>query len=245
MATKFEPWLCDGPRRISINSFGYGGSNAHAVLEDTEGFLAAYRHAKAGPKLVNGLSATNGINGIYGTNGAVAHRTLCLDSHCESVQDRHRLFVLSGFDQETVTKQARSLANYLRSQPVEGADLDNLAYTLSERRSRLAWKCAVVAKSSVELIEALEVPDFRPVKSSERATIGFIFTGQGAQWPGMGSELMAFPAYRDSLRKAGETIKELGASWDLTGIYHQPSFDSIQLSDNLTSVLMQRKFSNK
>ena len=34
-----EPWESVGSRRISVNSFGYGGSNAHVILEETEGYL--------------------------------------------------------------------------------------------------------------------------------------------------------------------------------------------------------------
>lgn len=33
------PWPTDGLRRASVNSFGYGGSNAHCVLDDTFNYL--------------------------------------------------------------------------------------------------------------------------------------------------------------------------------------------------------------
>ncbi|OBA75866.1 hypothetical protein A5641_23785 [Mycobacterium sp. 1554424.7] len=29
-----EPWVCDGPRRAAINNFGFGGNNAHLLLEE-------------------------------------------------------------------------------------------------------------------------------------------------------------------------------------------------------------------
>lgn len=42
-----------------------------------------------------------------------------------------------------------------------------------------------------------------------------MFTGQGAQWPGMARELVRFAVFRDSLDTSGRMIKELGANWDL------------------------------
>ncbi|KAJ0117477.1 hypothetical protein J7T55_003893 [Diaporthe amygdali] len=38
--TKRIAWPCDGLRRISINSFGFGGSNGHAIMDDAQGMLA-------------------------------------------------------------------------------------------------------------------------------------------------------------------------------------------------------------
>lgn len=32
------PWPCDGVRRVSVNSFGFGGTNAHVVLDDADKF---------------------------------------------------------------------------------------------------------------------------------------------------------------------------------------------------------------
>jgi 3-oxoacyl-(acyl-carrier-protein) synthase/3-hydroxymyristoyl/3-hydroxydecanoyl-(acyl carrier protein) dehydratase len=29
-----EPWVCDGPRRAAINNFGFGGNNAHLLVEE-------------------------------------------------------------------------------------------------------------------------------------------------------------------------------------------------------------------
>ncbi|KAF2229541.1 polyketide synthase [Viridothelium virens] len=32
--TKLEPWTSNGPRRASINDFGYGGTNTHVIMEE-------------------------------------------------------------------------------------------------------------------------------------------------------------------------------------------------------------------
>lgn len=35
MPTKLEPWASTGPLRASINNFGYGGTNTHAIMEES------------------------------------------------------------------------------------------------------------------------------------------------------------------------------------------------------------------
>ncbi|TLD10484.1 hypothetical protein PgNI_06632, partial [Pyricularia grisea] len=45
------PWPTPGPRRISVNSFGFGGANAHVILDD------AYHYLK-----------TNGLKGNHATS---------------------------------------------------------------------------------------------------------------------------------------------------------------------------------
>jgi len=34
LLTEAEPWVCSGPRRAAINNFGFGGNNAHLLLEE-------------------------------------------------------------------------------------------------------------------------------------------------------------------------------------------------------------------
>ncbi len=34
LLTEAEPWTCSGPRRAAINNFGFGGNNAHLLLEE-------------------------------------------------------------------------------------------------------------------------------------------------------------------------------------------------------------------
>ena len=89
--------------------------------------------------------------------------------------------------------------------------LSQLAYTLSDRRSHLQWKTYVLASSSDQLAETLNNDESpAPIaQSSRQPRIGFIFTGQGAQWPRMGVELMAYPVFRECVAAADRYLQEV------------------------------------
>ena len=175
-------------RRISTNSFGYGGTNAHAILDDAVSYL----------------------------QGRAIPPTPHITSHGRSGP---RLFVLSAQDREGLKRVKEPLARYakdkstkLKSDSKQTDDfLSQLAYTLSDRRSRLQWKTCVVASSSDQLLETLN-DDESPAliaQSSREPRIGFIFTGQGAQWPRMGMELMAYPVFSECVAAADSYLQEV------------------------------------
>lgn len=59
-----------------------------------------------------------------------------------------------------------------------------------------------------------EALDRRPCP--QKLTPRIVFTGQGAQWPGMGRELIEnYPVYKTSLVDSAATLKEFDTSWDL------------------------------
>ena len=95
--------------------------------------------------------------------------------------------------------------------------LDNLAYTINTRRSLLPWKSYLIARSSRDLLQ------FDSKISSGRRPIsnpllGFIFTGQGAQWAGMGRDLRVFDVFEQKLREAEKYLIQLGCPWHLCGM---------------------------
>ena len=129
-------------------------------------------------------------------------------------QQKFRLFVLSAQDQDGLSRQKDSLSKYIRkclagAAPQSDDFLRDLAFTLGHRRSRLAWKTYLIGSSPDELLSSLEnksldVPSFRP---SSEPRIGFIFTGQGAQWARMGAELNQYPIFRESVKASDEYLR--------------------------------------
>lgn len=102
--------------------------------------------------------------------------------------------------------------------------LNNLAFTLS-RRSLLKWRVAIPAATSFDLIDALNSNRIVPGKVIDGAKnrpddlqLGFVFTGQGAQWHAMGRELYGqhgYAVYKTALERAEGCLRKLGAEWSL------------------------------
>lgn len=116
-----------------------------------------------------------------------------------------RLLVWSAADRQGIARLATSYKDYFETSYIQHYDeetlLENLAYTLAERRTSLSWKSFVTANSITALLD-LGQNISKPIRSSSDQNLGFIFTGQGAQWPEMGQELMAFPIFKKSLQDA-------------------------------------------
>lgn len=141
--------------------------------------------------------------------------------------EKQNVFSLSAKDFSAAEAMRVNLRDYLvRAQEKEEVvNLEDLAYTLGQRRSVFPWTVAVTAQNVSGLIDALEDSRLKPVHSSEVPRIGFVFTGQGAQWYAMGRELIgAYPVFEQSLREADQYLRELGASWSLIGLSLKPKF---------------------
>lgn len=135
--------------------------------------------------------------------------------------EKWKLFSLSAKDSGAAQAMKLNLRDYLgQAQKKEKiVNLEDLAYTLGQRRSVFPWTVAVTAQNIPDLIEALDDSHLKPIYSAEVPRIGFIFTGQGAQWHAMGRELIeAYPVFKQSLREADQYLRDLGASWSLIGL---------------------------
>lgn len=126
------------------------------------------------------------------------------------------MFLVSARDEDVAKKMVSNLQEYLRAAVAvkKDVDLPNLAYTLGQRRSRFQWITAFSAESIQEMDECLAEKTFNPVYSSSPLKLGFVFTGQGAQWHAMGRELMvAYPVFMRTIQESDAILKEFGAEW--------------------------------
>lgn len=196
--TTLEQWPSRALRRASVNSFGYGGTNAHVILDEARGHL-------------NNLSRRASVQSSdilpTSTNGTGRH------------SEFYRSFVFSANDDIASSKLVERMLEYLKLQLYqdERTFLRDLAFTLSEKRTKLPLKLAVSASSISELAGELEKRTAFH-KSLQAPRLGFVFTGQGAQWARMGVELEGiYEAFDKSLLSSETTLKSLGCSWRLLG----------------------------
>ena len=101
--------------------------------------------------------------------------------------------------------------------------LADLAYTLAVRRSTFAHRYFVVAtEGEVEKVLTSESVVMHSIKRSKSVMLAFLFTGQGAQWSKMGSDLMQnFPSYVDTIRRLDNVLSRLKdpPSWTLEDVF--------------------------
>ncbi|KAL8713811.1 MAG: hypothetical protein Q9225_006708, partial [Loekoesia sp. 1 TL-2023] len=240
--TSLQSWPNPRLRRASISNFGFGGTNAHVILEQYEK-----------DRLQNGPSSTHGINGhneddsdyvselngrhggdgnpcINGVSDHTAEKSgesLVSDiiNECSEVEEptkeqqpsTRRLFVLTSKDKISLKRQMEGIASYLsETAKLDDASLmERLAFTLCQRRSILDWREAVSASTPTELCEALSSGTVEPNGPSGTPSLGFVFTGQGAQWHAMGRELHSYPVYASAMKAADGFLREFGAEWSL------------------------------
>lgn len=112
---------------------------------------------------------------------------------------RPSILVLSANDAGSLKANIKALATHMINPRVK-VSLSDLAYTLSERRTK-QWHRAYTTARNTGLNDKLDSWHVAK-KSSNPPTFGFIFTGQGAQWPQMGRDLLQFfPWTRDILEE--------------------------------------------
>jgi acyl transferase domain-containing protein len=136
-----------------------------------------------------------------------------------------KIFVWSSFDEGGTKRQAANYHEYLsekiKSKSHRSDLLSDLAYSLAEKRTSFPWRTFTVADSLEVLAGRIHDNDLpTAVRALEAPRLGFVFTGQGAQWSAMGKELMAYPIFNESISQASEYFKSLGSDWDLLGVYY-------------------------
>jgi acyl transferase domain-containing protein len=172
------PWPKDRHERVSVNCFGVGGANAHAILDSISSFCGDNFRPFSG--------------------------------NCED--DRVHLLVVSARSAESLKQRIRAVTDYANN---DLSKLRDLAYTLGERREHLSHRAFTVAKPN----ELLDESNFQTGRG-KAPEVTFVFTGQGAQWAGMGKDLLnTFLTARKDIQRLEEALGSLadGPSWSIKG----------------------------
>lgn len=200
--TKLENFSGSTGRRIAgVNSFGFGGANAHVILAE--------------PPAIAPKGAEN------------------------FPMNRSWPLVISARSEDALKATAARLGDWIEAHELgNGASpvLPKLTYLLGARRNHHAHRLTVVASSSTELTEELREFATGSTTGKGRASftprpefaqrIGFVMSGQGPQWWGMGRELMRNePVFREVM-EACEAAMRPYASFSLIEELNREEADS-------------------
>ncbi|RFU73012.1 polyketide synthase [Trichoderma arundinaceum] len=241
-------WPGDGVRRASVNSFGFGGSNTHVVVDDALHYLKERNlagnhctlpvpHGEAGQRvtpIIDGpldapdFTDASGPTRTAGPDLETLKATTATASATPASDALPRLLVWSAADEQAVKRSIKDYELYYKEK-VSGnqAKLDLLAYTLAARRSHMLWRSfAIVNNDGSESNDGTtELDPVKAVRSSAEATLAFVFTGQGAQYTDMGWELVRYPVFADTLKQIDALYESFGCTWSI--------FDELRSSKNI------------
>ncbi|OKP09596.1 Lovastatin diketide synthase LovF [Penicillium subrubescens] len=154
----------------------------------------------------------SGITGVIKGVLALQHKTIPPNIYFRTPnpkilsRKKEELLVFSANHTDSLEQLVANSKEFLETNPDATADL---AYTLGARREHLPFRKFLITGDRIT-----EGPT--GVKPSCEQTINFVFTGQGAQWVGMGRELLrAYPSVREDIRQLDSTLQRLpdGPSW--------------------------------
>ncbi|MEV4947345.1 amino acid adenylation domain-containing protein [Streptomyces sp. NPDC053755] len=204
---RLVPWPAPdsgGPLLAGVNAFGFGGTNAHAVLEQAP---APGRTDPATPA----------------PSGRTARVTSALSGRTGRVKgpaDSPHLLALSATTPAALRALVRDLAAHVAAHPdITEADLCLTAGTARDAHPhRLAIVCDGDVRARLAALAAPDGPAALPPRGPgvsagtvrTRPRLAFLFPGQGTQRPGMAADLYATaPVFRDTLDEASACLGPL------------------------------------
>ena len=119
------------------------------------------------------------------------------------------LIPLSASKPAALISQAQRLAAFVAKNP--NTNVIDLARTLGTRRSKLSERGYVLVgqKTFSDDLQAV-LQSVLPDRIYSAHPLAFVFTGQGAQWPQMGKELITeFPSFKKSIQELDSVLQKL------------------------------------
>ena len=179
--TELTDWKsASGVRRASVNSFGYGGQNAHVILEN-------YR-----PAVCVSMQKSTHVQ-------------------TEKVDERPFLIPLTSHSEKAGKLLVMSTSDFIQQKP--DLKVHDLAYSMSVRRSMHQYRSFAIGCDRQSILHDLAEPKAiakwnRILHGSPK--VGFVFTGQGAQWHAMGRQLMEQSLlFKQTLERCDASLQRL------------------------------------
>ena len=215
------PWPSDGLRRASVNSFGYGGANVHVVLDDAGHYLETRNLRGKHATVLSSKESAGSLASRQCVSEALTSMEYEVQCKVRTREPKPCLLVWSASDEASLKKLLKLFQQHLISfcnHADQKQCFESLCYTLCSRRSMLPWKTFLVCNSFLELQNMMSLGGSELYRSRSIPVLSFVFTGQGAQWSGMGGELLGHHVFRASLEQASVYLQGLGCSWSLIGL---------------------------
>ncbi|EXA46383.1 hypothetical protein FOVG_07101 [Fusarium oxysporum f. sp. pisi HDV247] len=214
--TKLPKPQHNGPARVSVNSFGYGGTNCHVILEDPGSKHQLNGNTNGTSTDQNGTQSCNGAtNGSINTHLASPNGSSIPTDVTTVIDSTPQLFVVSASTEKALLSTLENTRQWANTHLLNPQTLRSLSYTLGVRKSVLSFRRAIVASTCMELLEELDQM-VHPKRATTLAPLTFVFSGQGAQWHAMGRELIKSSlCFRQSMMAMESTILSEGGSWSL------------------------------
>ena len=182
------------PARVSVNSFGYGGANAHCILEGVKYHI---------PNANDSIGPVNDRTTRILLLPMSAHTYGALELLNTAVQQMVHNNV-------NIDKLAHTLAHRQSDFKINGV--------LIAKCEAMKGQDATVNLSSLKTL--CSFPDLQDLPPMKPRTIAYAFTGQGSQWRSMARGLFqTFSKFRETIKTLDRELSPtyLKPSWSLEG----------------------------